>query len=402
MIASAAGLRYRYPGRGQRRARRRRADLSPGEIVLLAGPSGGGKTTLLRAFAGLVPHFHGGRFAGHVVVDGLDTRTAPPPPWPGAPASRSRIPRRRSSTAPCCATSPSACRTTASSRGARAATPARALDRVGALGSPTGPSTPCRAASCSASRWPACSRRIRRSAAGRADRAAGRRGRRGVHVARPRAGRLRHRRADRRAPPRPRRPDRGPRRRGRRRRARRICRRTARGRPATCCSRLAASPAVAAARACCTAIDLEVSAGAVVALHGANGTGKTTLLRLLAGLDRPRAGAHRAARPRRHRASRPSSGTRRWRWCRRIPAGSCSATRCGRRSPPALRAGAVDERHGRARHHGPRATGIRATSRPASGSASRSPPRWRPTRPCCCSTSRRAAWIPPAGRRSPG
>ncbi len=37
-------------------------------------------------------------------------------------------------------------------------------------------------------------------------------------------------------------------------------------------------------------IDLEVRAGAVVALHGANGTGKTTLLRLLAGLDQPRAG----------------------------------------------------------------------------------------------------------------
>ena len=35
-------------------------DIAPGEIVLLAGRSGCGKTTLIRALAGLVPHFHGG------------------------------------------------------------------------------------------------------------------------------------------------------------------------------------------------------------------------------------------------------------------------------------------------------------------------------------------------------
>lgn len=49
-----------------------------GEVVLLEGPSGGGKSTLLRALCGLVPHFHGGRFSGTVVVDGLDTLTTPP------------------------------------------------------------------------------------------------------------------------------------------------------------------------------------------------------------------------------------------------------------------------------------------------------------------------------------
>jgi energy-coupling factor transport system ATP-binding protein len=41
---------------------------------LALGPSGSGKSTLLRAFAGLVPHFHGGRFSGRVEVGGLDTR----------------------------------------------------------------------------------------------------------------------------------------------------------------------------------------------------------------------------------------------------------------------------------------------------------------------------------------
>jgi energy-coupling factor transporter ATP-binding protein EcfA2 len=48
--------------------------VEPGEFVVLAGGSGSGKSTLLRAAAGLVPHFHGGTFAGRLVCGGLDTR----------------------------------------------------------------------------------------------------------------------------------------------------------------------------------------------------------------------------------------------------------------------------------------------------------------------------------------
>jgi energy-coupling factor transport system ATP-binding protein len=48
--------------------------LAPGELVVVAGASGSGKSTLLGAISGLVPHFHGGRFAGRAVVAGLDTR----------------------------------------------------------------------------------------------------------------------------------------------------------------------------------------------------------------------------------------------------------------------------------------------------------------------------------------
>jgi energy-coupling factor transport system ATP-binding protein len=49
-----------------------------GELVLVVGPTGSGKTTLLRCVNGLVPHFTGGRLAGHVVVDGRDTRAHRP------------------------------------------------------------------------------------------------------------------------------------------------------------------------------------------------------------------------------------------------------------------------------------------------------------------------------------
>lgn len=49
-----------------------------GELVLLVGPSGVGKSTLLGAVSGLVPHFTGGTLGGRVTVAGRDTRTHKP------------------------------------------------------------------------------------------------------------------------------------------------------------------------------------------------------------------------------------------------------------------------------------------------------------------------------------
>jgi energy-coupling factor transporter ATP-binding protein EcfA2 len=65
---------YRYPGVEAAALSDVSFDVQPGEFCLLAGLSGSGKSSLLRAACGLVPHFHGGRFAGAVTLGGLDTR----------------------------------------------------------------------------------------------------------------------------------------------------------------------------------------------------------------------------------------------------------------------------------------------------------------------------------------
>jgi energy-coupling factor transport system ATP-binding protein len=65
---------YSYPGVQTPALEELSIEIGPGEFCLLAGLSGHGKSTLLRAACGLVPHFHGGHFAGRVTLAGLDTR----------------------------------------------------------------------------------------------------------------------------------------------------------------------------------------------------------------------------------------------------------------------------------------------------------------------------------------
>ncbi|MBA3717233.1 MAG: ATP-binding cassette domain-containing protein [Actinobacteria bacterium] len=85
-LATVDRLSFSYPGRAPA-LRDVSLELRQGEMVAVLGPSGSGKSTLVRALAGLVPHFHGGRFEGRVEVDGMDTRRVRPSDLAGVVAT---------------------------------------------------------------------------------------------------------------------------------------------------------------------------------------------------------------------------------------------------------------------------------------------------------------------------
>ncbi len=74
-LARLDRLSYWYPGDIPALADVR-LDLQAG-LTVVAGPSGGGKSSLLRVFNGLVPHFHGGRISGQATVFERDVLTTP-------------------------------------------------------------------------------------------------------------------------------------------------------------------------------------------------------------------------------------------------------------------------------------------------------------------------------------
>jgi energy-coupling factor transporter ATP-binding protein EcfA2 len=70
-IAKLTHLTYTYPGAKEPAIRGVCLEIEEG-LTVVTGPSGGGKSTLLRVFNGLVPHFHGGGISGSALVGGLD------------------------------------------------------------------------------------------------------------------------------------------------------------------------------------------------------------------------------------------------------------------------------------------------------------------------------------------
>src|SRR5258705_10180091 len=77
-VLSADGFGYRYPERAEPALTDITLELAPGSFTVLAGRSASGKSTLLRAASGLVPHFHGGEAWGELTVGGLDLRDHEP------------------------------------------------------------------------------------------------------------------------------------------------------------------------------------------------------------------------------------------------------------------------------------------------------------------------------------
>jgi energy-coupling factor transporter ATP-binding protein EcfA2 len=75
-IAHLDHFTYTYPGATGAALRDVNARIESG-LTVVTGPSGSGKSTFLRVFNGLVPHFHGGRVSGAATVAGLDVLMTP-------------------------------------------------------------------------------------------------------------------------------------------------------------------------------------------------------------------------------------------------------------------------------------------------------------------------------------
>lgn len=67
-------LSFRYRDRQESAIHDISFQASPGEVLLIAGASGCGKTTLIRCINGLVPRSYKGEMTGRVAVFGEDTR----------------------------------------------------------------------------------------------------------------------------------------------------------------------------------------------------------------------------------------------------------------------------------------------------------------------------------------
>ena len=69
-------LTFTYEGAKQPALSDVNLTVSQGEIILITGPAGSGKTTLCSCINGLVPHFHEGELEGDVFVRTYNTRTS--------------------------------------------------------------------------------------------------------------------------------------------------------------------------------------------------------------------------------------------------------------------------------------------------------------------------------------
>lgn len=77
-VAAVEELSFRYPDATRDTLRDVNWEIAPASVTLVVGPSGSGKSSLLRTLNGLIPHLHGGQLRGSVRVGALDSRTHGP------------------------------------------------------------------------------------------------------------------------------------------------------------------------------------------------------------------------------------------------------------------------------------------------------------------------------------
>jgi energy-coupling factor transport system ATP-binding protein len=76
-LLSIEGLTFRYIRRSEPAIKNINLQLAAGEILLIAGASGCGKTTLARCVNGLIPHSYKGELSGKIFLEGRDIANLP-------------------------------------------------------------------------------------------------------------------------------------------------------------------------------------------------------------------------------------------------------------------------------------------------------------------------------------
>ena len=71
-VIEIKNVTQRYKGAGGASLKNVSLSVKEGEVVLLCGASGSGKTSILRLINGLIPHFYQGEMCGNVCVKGMD------------------------------------------------------------------------------------------------------------------------------------------------------------------------------------------------------------------------------------------------------------------------------------------------------------------------------------------
>ncbi|MDG6930049.1 MAG: ABC transporter ATP-binding protein [Nitrososphaerota archaeon] len=68
---------FTYEGETSPAARHISLSVESGDILLIAGKSGSGKSTILRAMNGLIPHMYHGKYEGDVLIEGKPVKKTP-------------------------------------------------------------------------------------------------------------------------------------------------------------------------------------------------------------------------------------------------------------------------------------------------------------------------------------
>ena len=77
-VITLSNVSITHPGASTPTLRNINLTVAEGDLTLVVGRTGTGKSTLLGTLNGIVPHFSGGRLDGTVTVAGRDTRTHRP------------------------------------------------------------------------------------------------------------------------------------------------------------------------------------------------------------------------------------------------------------------------------------------------------------------------------------